>query len=216
MSGLVTNLLWADGSSSGAGLLSQNGPGVWGNGVDDAMFNSYIYNYGVSITNIFTNVPSGIYDFYLYGHGPEDGNSVFQLTSGTNAYVGKGTTMWGTNWASTNWDESQQYVVYRNVSVESNQPVVITAIPGVSDYAIINGLQIYLPMDRDGNGLPDWWELEYFSHTGVDPDADPDGDGLSNLREYEAGTSPLTQDTDGDGIIDQPFGVRITEPTPSH
>jgi hypothetical protein len=45
--------------------------------------------------------------------------------------------------------------------------------------------------DLDHNGLPDAWELQYFGHTGVDPNADPDHDGVSNLQEYLAGTSPV-------------------------
>ena len=44
--------------------------------------------------------------------------------------------------------------------------------------------------DLDGNGLPDAWERLYFGGTGVDPSADPDGDGLDNLSEYKAGTNP--------------------------
>jgi len=46
-------------------------------------------------------------------------------------------------------------------------------------------------VDSDANGLPDWWELQYFGHlTGTDPHADPDGDGASNLAEFLAGTNP--------------------------
>ena len=44
--------------------------------------------------------------------------------------------------------------------------------------------------DSDGNGLPDGWELKYFGHIGVDPNADPDRDGMSNLAESRAGTNP--------------------------
>ena len=42
----------------------------------------------------------------------------------------------------------------------------------------------------DSNGLPLAWELQNFGHTGVDPNADPDHDGMSNLQEYLAGTNP--------------------------
>ncbi len=45
--------------------------------------------------------------------------------------------------------------------------------------------------DADGNGLPDGWE----AMTGLsDPDGDPDGDGISNLREYQLGFDPLVPD----------------------
>ena len=44
--------------------------------------------------------------------------------------------------------------------------------------------------DSDGNGLPDAWERLNFGHIGVDPNADPDSDGLSNKQEYLAGTDP--------------------------
>jgi len=44
--------------------------------------------------------------------------------------------------------------------------------------------------DLDGNGLPDAWERLYFGHTGIDPFADPDRDGMNNLAEYKAGTNP--------------------------
>jgi YD repeat-containing protein len=48
-----------------------------------------------------------------------------------------------------------------------------------------------LVADADGNGLPDAWELQYFGHTGVNPNDDPDRDGFSNLQEYIADTNPL-------------------------
>jgi hypothetical protein len=44
--------------------------------------------------------------------------------------------------------------------------------------------------DSDASGLPDAWERSYFGHLGVNPKADTDGDGMSNLDEYFAGTNP--------------------------
>jgi hypothetical protein len=58
--------------------------------------------------------------------------------------------------------------------------------------------------DGDGNGLPDAWEIQHFGATGVDPNADPDNDGLTNRQEYDLGTNPngLT-DNNSDGVPDE-------------
>jgi hypothetical protein len=56
--------------------------------------------------------------------------------------------------------------------------------------------------DDDGDGLPNWFEmywfgkfLDYTTTTAAKPDADPDGDGRSNLQEYLDRTDPTTKDT---------------------
>ncbi len=51
-----------------------------------------------------------------------------------------------------------------------------------------------LTLDSDGQGLPDWWQQEYFGHWGVDPYADPDGDGWSNIQEYFNTSNPIVVD----------------------
>ncbi len=51
--------------------------------------------------------------------------------------------------------------------------------------------------DRDGDGLPDWFEMYWFGKfldfstaTAANPDGDPDHDGLTNLQEYLAQSDP--------------------------
>jgi len=44
--------------------------------------------------------------------------------------------------------------------------------------------------DSDNNGLLDSWELEHFGAIGQSPTADPDGDGLTNLEEYQSASDP--------------------------
>jgi hypothetical protein len=56
--------------------------------------------------------------------------------------------------------------------------------------------------DIDGDSLSDAWELLYFGTLSFGPDDDTDGDGLSNLAEFQLGTNPSEADTDGDGMAD--------------
>jgi subtilisin family serine protease/uncharacterized membrane protein YgcG len=69
--------------------------------------------------------------------------------------------------------------------------------------------------DRDGDGLPDWWERRY----GLDPfdaadaTADADRDGLDAADERAAGTDPLRSDTDADNLADGDEAAAGTSPT---
>lgn len=55
--------------------------------------------------------------------------------------------------------------------------------------------------DQDQDGLPDDWEFLYFGNsTHYGAHDDPDGDGLTNMEEYQIGTDPTNYDTDGDGL----------------
>ncbi len=55
---------------------------------------------------------------------------------------------------------------------------------------------VAVTVDSDGDGIPDWWMMQYFGHlTGQANDnslaaEDTDADGASNLQEYLAGTDP--------------------------
>jgi hypothetical protein len=55
----------------------------------------------------------------------------------------------------------------------------------------------------DGTGMSDGWEWQNFGHIGIDPNADPDGDGLSNYQEFMGGTNPNVPDN---------YNALLTEP----
>lgn len=64
-------------------------------------------------------------------------------------------------------------------------------------------------VDADNDGMSDGWEAFY----GVnDPAADPDGDTLSNLKEYQIYTNPIVADTDQDNLND---GLELAQTPPT-
>ncbi len=58
--------------------------------------------------------------------------------------------------------------------------------------------------DADGSGIPDWYEMQHALQPAspATSAADPDGDGLSNLQEFQRNSNPHSADTDGDGLRD--------------
>lgn len=65
------------------------------------------------------------------------------------------------------------------------------------------------PVDTDEDGMPDFYE----NTNGLDPNVDDagddlDGDGLTNLEEFQGGTNPQDDDTDSDGLTD---GAELNE-----
>jgi hypothetical protein len=51
----------------------------------------------------------------------------------------------------------------------------------------------YLPatLDSDGDGIPDWYEMEYFGELSGNGTSDTDGDGLTLQQEFSGNTHPL-------------------------
>ncbi len=116
---------------------------------------------------------------------------------------------------------------YADHSSQGLSPAVLTV-----SYGVGSTYEIDTNHDSDGDGIPDFWELRY-SHLAnwldsSDATDDLDGDGYTNLQEYLNGLSPdnrdpkdtdfdnlldsveralgidpLSEDSDGDGLIDR-------------
>ena len=72
-----------------------------------------------------------------------------------------------------------------------NYQLVATGSGGTVTSAVVN-VSFF---DPSGNGLPVAWELAYFGTNGVNPNADPDADGVSNYQEYLDGTNPTNHNS---------------------
>ncbi len=64
---------------------------------------------------------------------------------------------------------------------------------GFSITTATDAVAIYYPatQDSDGDGLPDWWEMRYFTDLDETPTGNPDGDTFDNATEYANGQSPI-------------------------
>ena len=51
--------------------------------------------------------------------------------------------------------------------------------------------------DTDNDGLDDGWETHYFGNLNEGPNDDPDGDGYSNLQEFERNSDPTDSNSPG-------------------
>jgi hypothetical protein len=218
--GHTGNLKWSDQVASGAGIVVLNAPYSGSSSVADAMYGNYIYagdGRGTILT--ITNLPAGNYNFYLYGHGQNsDDNAIFELWSDEAGYGIRATSLWGTQTGTTNWEEGQQFVVYRDVAVPANSPVVIHTKHNAKGYQNLCGLQIVRKgeLDADADGLPDGFEMKWFGNLVQTATEDFDSDGLINSREYQLGLDPERADGNRNGVVDiqEPEVPWVSEGTP--
>jgi hypothetical protein len=142
--GALDHMKWADGTVSTVGMTVDNAIGCWGNGAADPMFEYYLYPGAPgNLTVVITDLPSGLYDFYIYGHGDLDNqNGVFQLSSGKRDQGTQSTEADGVGWRSAIWLLGRQFVVFNNVPVVNGEPVTIAALRDQAGIAPIAGIQI--------------------------------------------------------------------------
>jgi RTX calcium-binding nonapeptide repeat (4 copies)/Cadherin-like/Calx-beta domain len=90
-----------------------------------------------------------------------------------------------------------QQIICTNIQLSVDGSAASIMAPGSASFAVSQSLRAStyrldlevgnaLP-DSVGDGIPDWWKNRFGI---VDPNADPDGDGWSNLQEFWHGSNP--------------------------
>ncbi|HMO52373.1 MAG TPA: hypothetical protein PKE26_15800 [Kiritimatiellia bacterium] len=75
------------------------------------------------------------------------------------------------------------------------------ALSSVSVSNRVMSVDIVIADDDDSDGLPDWWEWQYFGNLNYDDEDDPDGDGFNNMSEFLGGTLPNSTIMNGDQLV---------------
>jgi hypothetical protein len=95
---------------------------------------------------------------------------------------------------------------YRDAGTTNINPDLLAELQTMTTYAPQDGgwpdtntpdLGYHYPVneDSDYDGLPDWWEWYWFGNYTQTGSGDYDGDGTSNLQEYQDGTDPTNPDS---------------------
>jgi uncharacterized protein (DUF1800 family) len=166
-------------------------------------------NGGTEAVLTISNIPFASYDLFVVVGGEDDseqGRLRLNRQTNTDCYFNPLTTAPQTNFLEIKLGRADfqrgNYVHYTNVTGS----VATLGLTNINTWSLgICAVQIIdRTLDADASGIPDWYEMQYALEPGSAALAatDTDGDGLTNLQEFQRGTNPRMADTDGDGLSD--------------
>ena len=196
------------------GPCANGGIVVWdsGNGVDsynlnnctiDNIYNlvygsygNYYYNYGYAVNSIFANVQGlGYSSWSSYDGWNQNQNGFYNsATFGYPQIIASGNPFQTAG--SDNYYLAANYP-FRNAGSTDIDPNLLSDLAMLTTYAPQAGsypdndgmpdLGYHYPINEsyDGDGLPDWWEMEWFGNLGHSS-SDLDGNGNTLLQDYTA------------------------------
>ncbi len=122
----------------------------------------------------------------------------FGIIQGTSTLTFNGVAATPTSWADKK--------IVAAVPIFAATGPVVVKVTGVASNALIFSVG---DVDSDDDGLPDWWEIQYFGNLSQTASGDPDGDSLTNLQEFQQGRNPTKN-----ALADDGTGVNLRLHTP--
>ncbi len=180
------------------------------NSPDRKLLDGYIRAYGTNQASLtISNIPFTNFDLAVYAGGTYLGQHG-RVRLGTNASTDRHFLSQSASSlkALVEMPAGKTNLTYANLALYTNLTTTNLTINvtnydgwslGICAVQIVDRL-----LDADGSGIPDWYEMKYALEPGSAALAatDSDGDGLTNLQEYQRRTDPHNADSDGDGLSD--------------
>ena len=144
-------------------------------------------NFGSAATRS-ASPPNDITEYHIYNVStkPDEWinriNGTVLVESTTNSVLWKVDPKIGRSPLVSFGGDFAEIILYEEVLTARERYAVLTYLSDRYSITVIH--------DRDGDGLSDQWEQQYFNDLLQGSTDDPDGDGTDNLGEYNAGTDP--------------------------